>query len=95
MQFESIGYNFCHDSNFRIVRPCGLDWYLLLIIRSKAYYERKDERVSLNPGSLVVFAPNTPQIFGADGETPAQLIEAADKRLYNAKENGRNQVGRK
>lgn len=68
MRFESIGHNFCHDSNFRIVRPCGLDWYLLLIIRSKAYYERKGERVSLNPGSLVVFAPNTPQIFGADGE---------------------------
>ncbi len=30
--------------------------------------------------------------FGADGETPASIIESADKRLYNAKENGRNRV---
>lgn len=30
--------------------------------------------------------------YGADGETPAIIIEYADKRLYHAKENGRNRV---
>ena len=30
--------------------------------------------------------------FGDDGITPSELIESADKRLYNAKENGRNRV---
>ena len=30
--------------------------------------------------------------YGEDGETPAAIIESADKRLYNAKENGKNRV---
>ncbi len=30
--------------------------------------------------------------FPEDGETPAQIIEMADKRLYQSKHNGRNQV---
>ncbi len=31
--------------------------------------------------------------FPHDGATPAEIIDCADKRLYNAKNNGRNQVG--
>lgn len=32
--------------------------------------------------------------YPQDGQTPDTLIDVADKRLYNAKENGRNQVGK-
>lgn len=31
--------------------------------------------------------------YPEDGETPSEIIDKADKRLYFAKENGRNQVG--
>lgn len=31
--------------------------------------------------------------YPEDGQTPSEIIEQADKRLYHAKENGRNQVG--
>lgn len=30
--------------------------------------------------------------YGSDGQTPSELIESADKRLYSAKNNGRNKV---
>lgn len=30
--------------------------------------------------------------YGQDGDSPEEIIESADKRLYNAKENGRNRV---
>lgn len=32
--------------------------------------------------------------FPYDGETSSEIIDCADKRLYNAKNNGRNQVGK-
>lgn len=66
MIFNSIGYDFCHDKNFNIVRPQGLDEYLLLIIRSKAYFGPENDRLKIGPNSLIVFHKNTPQYFGAD-----------------------------
>ena len=44
----------------------------------------KESNVTISLG-VSAFGPK-------DGQTPAELIEAADKRLYNAKNNGRNRV---
>ena len=32
--------------------------------------------------------------FPYDGQSASEIIDSADKRLYNAKNNGRNQVGK-
>lgn len=68
MIINSIGYNFCHDKNFRIERPQGLDEYLLLTIRSKAYFGPKSKKSEIEANSLVVFRKKTPQYFGASDD---------------------------
>lgn len=58
---------------------------LCTIIATKQYRlsNGKDSHVTISLGV---------SSYGQDGVTPSELIEAADKRLYNAKENGRNRV---
>jgi len=57
------------------------------------------ERVSLKPFKLPNGKETSVTIslgvstYPQDGSTTEELIESADKRLYNAKHNGRNQVG--
>lgn len=46
----------------------------------------KDVKVTISLGAST---------FPADGINPEEVVESADKRLYNAKENGRNRVGSK
>lgn len=65
MIFVSAGYNFCHNRDFNIVRPQGTDEYLLLIIRSPAWFGQGEERRKIEPNSLILFRKKTPQYFGA------------------------------
>ena len=53
-----------------------------------------DGEYELNPDlSVKITISLGVSTFPEKGKTPAELIEYADKCLYNAKENGRNQVG--
>ena len=58
---------------------------LCTIISSKNY------KLSNNRESGVTISLGVAS-YGKDGESPSELIEAADKRLYDAKHNGRNRV---
>lgn len=57
----------------------------------RALVEEKKCKLSGNRESNVTISLGV-STYGDDGQTPAELIESADKRLYNAKNNGRNRV---
>ncbi len=58
---------------------------LCLLISSKKFKltNSRESNVTISLGVASI---------GEDGVTPSEIIESADKRLYNAKENGRNRV---
>ena len=49
-------------------------------------------KLSNNRESKVTISLGVATYGATDGTEPAKIIESADKRLYNAKENGRNRV---
>lgn len=53
-----------------------------------------DKKFTLNDKETSVTISLGVSTFPYDGKDVSALIEAADKRLYNAKHNGRNQVGK-
>lgn len=68
MEILSVGYDFRHGPDFKLLRPNGLNEYLLLIIRSKAVFEINENQFKLSPGSMILINKNTPHSFYADNE---------------------------
>lgn len=68
MIIKSIGYNFKHNKDFSITRPCGLNEYLLLIIRSTAIFKINGQDLHINPNSMILIDKNTPHSFYADSD---------------------------
>lgn len=67
MIFNSVGHDFRHSEDFKLIRPNGLKEYLLLIIRSDAWFIINNEKMRLKPNSMIMIEQNTPHSFGADG----------------------------
>ena len=68
MEICSCGYNFEHDSKFRIARPNGLTEYLFLIIRSTAVVEISGAAVQVAPGSIILIKSGSPHSIAADSD---------------------------
>lgn len=69
MEIISTGYDFNHEKNFSISRPCGLKEYLFLIIRSTALFEINGQKLHIEPNSMILIDKNTPHSFCADSDT--------------------------
>ncbi|MBO5316676.1 MAG: helix-turn-helix transcriptional regulator [Clostridia bacterium] len=67
MKIIKAGYNHKHSNNFVINRPVGSGDYVLIVIRSSAFFYLDGIKKHAEPNSVVIYKKGTPQIYGADG----------------------------
>lgn len=65
MKIVNVGYNYQHPDNFCINRPHGSGDYILLILRSDAFFILNEKKHITLSDSVIIFKKGTPQIYGA------------------------------
>lgn len=66
---SSGGYNAIHPDTFFMSRPNGVENYLLLLVKTPAYFKIGSHELSVPPGSALLIAPHVPyQYHGTSGE---------------------------
>jgi len=65
MRITNVGYNYRHPSSFCINRPFGSGDYILLIIKTEAFFCFEGQRTVVPPNSAIIFKKGTPQLYGA------------------------------
>ena len=68
MKIVNTGYNFRHPHNFALNRPQGSGDYMLLILRSPAYFILDGVTYTTDGNSAIIYQKDTPQIYGASGQ---------------------------
>lgn len=69
MRIVNVGYDYRHPNYFSINRPNGSGDYILLVVKTAAFFVFRGERLIASPDSVVVLKKGTPQLYGAlDGE---------------------------
>lgn len=67
MELGAIGYNYKHENDFVMERPNGTGCYLLLLIKEPSVFIIKDMEYKVPKNSMVLFSPETPYRYFADG----------------------------
>lgn len=65
MIINNCGYNYRHDKDFSINRPYGSGDYMLLVLRSPAWFEIGEEKHIINGNSAIIFEKGKKQSYGA------------------------------
>lgn len=67
MRINDVGYNYFHNADFRVERPCGSDDFLLLLLKTPAVFVHDGKEVTAETNSFILFNKSTPQICRANG----------------------------
>lgn len=65
MNVVSSGYNYTHPKDFYIDRPNGSPEFVLITVRSPAYFIMNGNRLTTDGNAVVVYKKGTPQLYGA------------------------------
>lgn len=66
MKIVNCGYDNHHLPDFKINRPEGSGDYLLLIVRSPAFFVFNNKKYHTDGNSVILFKKGTPQLYGAE-----------------------------
>lgn len=65
LHINNIGYNHCHDADFKICRPTGSGDYLLLLLKTPAVFTFRGTDSVARPNSFILYKKGTPQFYQA------------------------------
>ena len=68
MNIRKWGYDYRHPAGFSIDRPEGSGDFMLLVVRSPAWFELGGERQETHSDGVVLYRKGAPQRYGALGE---------------------------
>lgn len=66
MEIVNCGYDYHHPKGFKINRPNGSGDYILLVVRSPAFFLFQNKLHATKGNAVVIFNKGTPQIYGSD-----------------------------
>lgn len=66
MKIINAGYNYKHSADFKINRPLGSGDYILLVLRTPAFFILNGEEKVTEAGTIILLRKGTPQIYGAN-----------------------------
>lgn len=67
MRIKDIGYNYFHNADFHVERPYGSDDFLLVLLKTPAFFTLDGKETAAEANSFVLFKKGTPQIYRANG----------------------------
>ena len=65
MIIHNCGYDYRHDKEFTINRPYGSGDYMVLVLRSSAWFCLDDKKIITSDNSVIIFDKGHKQIYGA------------------------------
>lgn len=68
MEINNIGIGYCHPKDFQILRPSGSGDFLLLFIKSRAFFTLNGTDTPVLPNTVFIFKKGTPQLYRAADE---------------------------